>query len=138
MSGFSEFELTILHFLGILGYIFVWTVISDYLLNRIRLFLAKLKNKNTIYVFCAKDETTSNIIGFMIPVLVFCAHVIMVLNNPILFDAKFRSLFIIYSFTGILLSFFFLIIFIIEDNREIKRLNTEIKRLKSNLEGNNG
>lgn len=138
MSGFSEFELTILHFLGILGYIFVWTVISDYLLNRIRLFLAKLKNKNTIYVFNTKDETTSNIIGFTIPVLVFCAHVIMVLNNPILFAAKFHSIYVIYSFTGIILSFFFLIILIIEDNREIKRLNAEIKRLKSNLKRNNG
>lgn len=138
MSGFSEFELTILHFIGILGYIFVWTVISDYLLNRIRLFLAKLKNKNTIYVFNAKDEKTASILGVVIPLLVFALHVIMVLNNPILFAAKYHSFYVIYSFTGIILSFFFLIILIIEDNREIKRLNAEIKRLKSNLEGNNG
>ena len=134
MSGFSNFELTIFHFLSLLGYIFIWTVISDYLISRIRLFLAKLRNKNTMYVFNAKDEKISCVLGVVIPLIVFAFHVTFIVTKPMLFSAELHSFFLIYSTVGILLTMLFLIIFIIEDNREIKRLDTEIEQLRRQLD----
>ena len=134
MSGFSNFELIIFHFLSLLGHIFVWSIIFNCLINRIRLFLTKLREKHTIYVFCAKDEKISCLLGVIMPLLVFAFHVTFIVNNPMLFSAKFHSFFLIYSAIGILLIFIFFTILFIQDKEDMNRLNAEIEQLRRKLD----
>lgn len=133
MSGFSNFELIIFHFLSLLGHIFVWTVVFDYLINRIRLLLTKSRETHTIYVFYAKDEKISCLLGVVIPLLVFAFHVTFIVIKPILFSAKFHSFLLIYSTIGILLTFIFFTILFIQDKEDMKRLNAEIEQLRRKL-----